>query len=152
MQQESTDAVVHEVEYPHPIEAVWRAIAEREAISEWLMKTDFEPRVGKRFTLTDPDAQGWSGVVECEVLEIEEPRRLSYTWTYGTALATTVTFSLEPAGGGTRLRLEQTGFAAAGEQGQHFRKGADYGWSQKFLKVTLPGVVAKLAAGEPARS
>jgi len=41
-------------EYPHPIEIVWRAISEREAISEWLMKTDFEPQVGRKFTLTDP--------------------------------------------------------------------------------------------------
>jgi len=151
MNDQSTDAVVHEVEYPHPIAIVWRAIAEQEAISEWLMKTDFEPQVGKKFTLTDPDAQGWSGVVECEVLEVDKPRRLSYTCTYGSDLVTTVTFDLEPVGGGTRLRLEQSGFDAAGEQSQYFRKGADYGWGQKFLKTTLPRAVARLAAAEPIR-
>jgi uncharacterized protein YndB with AHSA1/START domain len=159
MNDKSTDAVIHEVEYPHPIATVWRAIAEREAISEWLMQTDFEPQVGKKFTFTDPDAQGlhqaggqgWSGVVECEVLEVDKPRRLSYTWNYGTDLVTTVTFNLEPAGGGTRLRLEQTGFDPASEQSQYFRKGADYGWGQKFLKGTLPRVVARLAAAEPIR-
>ena len=75
----------------------------------------------------------------------------SYTWTYGSDLVTTVTFNLESVSDGTRLRLEQRGFDAAGEQSQYFRKGADYGWGQKFLKQMLPSVVARLAAAEPIR-
>jgi uncharacterized protein YndB with AHSA1/START domain len=152
MNRETTDAVIHEVEYPHPIEIVWLAIADRAAISEWLMETDFEPLVGKKFTLTDADAQGWSGVVECEVLEVDRPRKLSYTWAHGSDLVTTVTFDLEPVGDGTRLRLEQRGFDAAGEPGKHFRSGAEYGWGQKFLRHTLPATIARLAAAQPQTS
>jgi len=35
-----------EAVYDHPIERVWRAITDSQAIAQWLMKNDFEPRVG----------------------------------------------------------------------------------------------------------
>jgi uncharacterized protein YndB with AHSA1/START domain len=147
MIQSTTDTVVHEVEYAHPIELVWEAIADNQAISEWLMQAEgFKPEVGTKFTLTDPNAQGWSGRVDCEVVEADPPKRLAYTWTGAPGLMTTVTFDLESAGAGTRVRLEQSGFDTGGEMGAQFRAGADYGWGQRFLKETLPATIAKLAA------
>jgi uncharacterized protein YndB with AHSA1/START domain len=144
MIQPSTDAVVHEVEYPYPIELVWRALTDREAISQWLMQTDFSPEVGHKFTFHDPNAQGWSGTVDCEVLVLDEPNRLSYSWSAG--FATTVTFNLDAtADGGTRVRVEQAGFDAAGDFGKTAREGADYFWGKKTLRGTLPEAIARLA-------
>ena len=41
---------------PHPVEAVWRALTDAEAISDWLMPTtDFRPIVGERFRLRTRD-------------------------------------------------------------------------------------------------
>ena len=41
------DLVVEEL-LPHPVEAVWRALTDDQAISDWLMRTtDFRPVVGR---------------------------------------------------------------------------------------------------------
>jgi uncharacterized protein YndB with AHSA1/START domain len=70
------------------------------------------PQVGQRFLFRAKPMPGWDGTVACEVLEVDRPRRLAYTWKGGgnAIPATTVTWILEPAPGGTLLRLEHTGF------------------------------------------
>jgi uncharacterized protein YndB with AHSA1/START domain len=37
------------VTYPHPPEKVWRALTDPQAIAQWLMKNNFEARVGHKF-------------------------------------------------------------------------------------------------------
>ena len=66
MVQASTDAIVQEVEYPHPIDLVWEALTDRDAIAEWAfvegaVVEGFRPEVGARYSFVDPDAEGWSG-------------------------------------------------------------------------------------------
>jgi uncharacterized protein YndB with AHSA1/START domain len=97
------------VHYPYPPARVWRAIATREALGSWLMENDFAPVVGTAFRFR-ADAKGaWDGVIACEVLAVDEPRRLSYSWS-GAWGDSTVTWTLTPSGDGTDLLLEHTGF------------------------------------------
>lgn len=143
MTEPSSDAIVQEYEYPNPIEAVWTAITDANAISQWLMVTDgFKPQVGAKFTLSQPGAD-W-GNVEGEVLGVDEPNRIRYTWTNGPGFNTTVTLSLESTTSGTRLRLEHAGFERV-ERKEQFRPGAEWGWKQ-FLGANLPAVLDQLAA------
>jgi uncharacterized protein YndB with AHSA1/START domain len=101
-------------DFPHPVQKVWQALTNPEALRAWLMDNDFEPRVGKRFTLRarqgrplPPASRGWQ---ECEVLEIEPPRRMVWSWRHNEGEAPTrVEFRLEEAGSGTRLTLSHTG-------------------------------------------
>ena len=95
--------------YPHPPEKVWRALTDAQAMSEWLMPNDFEPRVGHRFTFRTDPAPGFDGIVHCEVRELTPHERLSFTWVGG-PVDTLLTFTLEKVGEGTRLRMTQTGF------------------------------------------
>lgn len=141
MNEPSTEtlSVVVEREIPHPPEKIWRALTQPHLIEEWLMKTDFKPVVGHRFHLRGD----WGGV-ECEVLEIETGRTLSYTWNYAHddpayALKSVVTFTLVPAGAGTRLRMEQEGFRP--DQKQAYG-GARGGWRQNL--ENLEKVVARM--------
>jgi uncharacterized protein YndB with AHSA1/START domain len=97
--------------YPHPPEKVWSALTRREAIARWLMENDFEPRVGHRFQLRAKPQPGWDGIVNCEVLELDPPRRMAWSWKSNAPLDTVLTITLTPEGGGTRLRLAHTGFA-----------------------------------------
>ena len=73
-------SVLIERELPHPPEKVWRALTQSALIEEWLMKNDFEPVVGRRFTLRMAPRPHWNGVTDCEVLEVEPYRRLAYSW------------------------------------------------------------------------
>jgi uncharacterized protein YndB with AHSA1/START domain len=123
-----TRTLVIEREMPHPPEKIWRALTEGPLIAEWLMSNDFKPEVGHRFTFRATPAPGWSGIIESEVLVVEPPSRLVYSWG-ALGLDSAVTFTLTPTGEGTRLRMEHSGFGP--DQDQAY-KGASYGW-RNFL-------------------
>jgi len=128
-----TRAVVVEREIAHPPEKVWRALTQPHLIAEWLMNNDFRAVVGHRFNLRGE----WGGVLDCEVLAIEPLKTLSYTWDFAHDdaaynLKSVVTFTLTPTPGGTRLRMEQAGFAP--EQRQAFG-GARAGWGKFLAKL-----------------
>lgn len=97
--------------YSFAPERVWRALTDAAAIARWLMPNNFEPKVGHKFQFQDPNPHG-GGVINCEVLELDEPRKLVYTWD-ARGMNTVVTWTLEAVPGGTRLRLVHTGFSGA---------------------------------------
>lgn len=102
-------------EYAHPVDRVWHALTDPEAIGEWLMKTDFEPVVGHEFTLETEPGPGFDGIVRCTVLRVEEPSLLEYSWKGG-PLDTVIRFELTPTAKGTRLRVVHSGFQGLGAQ------------------------------------
>ena len=121
--------VTLERDLPHPPEKVWRAITTPHLVAEWLLPGDIRPEPGHAFRFESPDI----GAIDCEVLEAQPPHRLVYTWKAG-GLDSTVTFTLEPSGGGTRLVLDQTGFST--DQTREFH-GARAGWGH-FLDRLAP--------------
>jgi len=137
-----TRTLVVERLMPHPPEKVWRALTQTALLEDWLMKNNFTATVGAKFTLRTQPMPHWNGVVECEVLAIKPYQRLSYSWNAGDGkkLQTTVTWTLTAVDGGTRLRMEQSGF---GPQDDNNYKGAAYGWQRNI--EALEKVVAGLA-------
>jgi uncharacterized protein YndB with AHSA1/START domain len=124
----TTRSLVIEREMPHPPEKIWRALTQGPLIEEWLMKNDFQPSVGHRFSFRSTPVPGWDGVIASEVQVIEPNSRLSYSW--GTmGMVSVVTWTLTPTKAGTHVRMEQTGFRS--EQDAAY-KGATYGWT-KFI-------------------
>ena len=126
-------SVIVEREFPYPPEKIWRALTEPHLIEEWLMRNDFKPVVGQRFNLRGD----WGGVLDCEVLQIEAHKSLSYTWNFqhddaAFNLQSVVTFTLTPTSAGTRLRMEQAGFHP--DQKQAYG-GARAGWEKFFTKL-----------------
>jgi uncharacterized protein YndB with AHSA1/START domain len=116
---EATNTIVVEYQIKRPPAAVWRALTEPQLLARWLMENDIRAEVGHRFTFRAPPIPGWDGVVQCQVLEVDAPRRLRYSWRggsddlqgYGTRIDTIVTWTLSPTEGeGTLLRLEHAGF------------------------------------------
>ncbi len=130
-----TRSVVIERELAHPPEKVWRALTQPHLIEAWLMKNDFAPAMGHRFTLT-----GDWGSVECEVTRLEPHTALAYRWG-AMGVATLVEFRLTPTDGGTHLRVEQSGFSADAGADRYYN-GAQWGW-QKFT-AALDEVLAGL--------
>ena len=93
------------------------------------MQNDFQPTVGHRLTFRAKPVPGWSGVTHCEVLEVDEPRRLAYHWGDGTesesGLRTVVTWTITPVEGGSHVRMEHSGFRPQDEGGYRAMGG---GW------------------------
>jgi uncharacterized protein YndB with AHSA1/START domain len=124
----TTRSVVVEREMPHPPEKIWRALTQSPLIEEWLMKSDFQPVVGHRFSFRAAPVPNWNGVVDCEVLLVEPNSRLSYSWG-SLGVESVVAWTLTPTKNGTHVRMEQSGFGP-GQDANY--KGARYGW-QKFV-------------------
>jgi uncharacterized protein YndB with AHSA1/START domain len=71
------------------------------------MENDFEPHVGHKFQFRTQSLPGLDSVIHCEVLEIDAPKRLSYTWRDNyMSQPSIVIWTLIPVDGGTQLQLE----------------------------------------------
>ncbi|HEU5375189.1 MAG TPA: SRPBCC domain-containing protein [Ktedonobacteraceae bacterium] len=110
-----SDAIKLDQYLPHTPTRVWQALTNPDLLACWLMPNDFHLKVGHRFTFkgTPIPKVNFSGIVQCEVLDFEVERKLSYSWLDHSGendLRSTVTWRLEPEGQGTHLFLEHDGF------------------------------------------
>ncbi|MFF3909191.1 SRPBCC domain-containing protein [Streptomyces sp. NPDC001848] len=109
-------------DYPHAPEKVWRALTDPELIPRWTVTgagahaVGFAPVVGTRFQFRARPKPGWNGIVDCVVLEVQEPRLLRYSWIGGDGEGDTteVVYRIDPREGGTRFTYEHTGFTGVG--------------------------------------
>jgi uncharacterized protein YndB with AHSA1/START domain len=108
-------------DYPHSPAKVWRAVTDPALIPLWTVtgagaRTEgFAATVGTKFQFIAKPRPGWSGVVDCEVLEAKPPSLLRYSWADPRGGGTTeVTYLLEPRSGGTRFTVQHTGFTGVG--------------------------------------
>jgi uncharacterized protein YndB with AHSA1/START domain len=91
-------AIRTETFYPHPADRVWRGLTDSEALAAWLMPNDFQPVLGHRFTFrTQPVPPYFDGIVHCEVIELQPPFSLAYTWTGMAGMNTVVRWTLAAA-------------------------------------------------------
>jgi len=128
---ETLNSIVVERTLAHPPAKIWKALTTSALIERWLMKNDFQPRLGHRFNFHATPIPGmWNGTTDCEVLEIDEPNRLAYSWNASgeeaaDGLKSVVTWTLTPVGGGTQVRMEHSGFRPQDEGGRQAMGG---GW------------------------
>jgi uncharacterized protein YndB with AHSA1/START domain len=143
---QATKSLVVERKMPHAPAKIWRALTTSALVAEWLMRNDFECRVGHVFQFHATPVPGWSGVTNCEVLEIDPPHRLIYRWGDGSesdsGLSTLVTWTLTPTDDGTHVRMEQSGFRPQDEGGY---RGMGGGWPR--ILAGLERVAGDLGPG-----
>jgi uncharacterized protein YndB with AHSA1/START domain len=109
-----TDRIERELELPAPSEEVWEALTDPERLAGWLAdEVSLELRPGGDATFRHGDTlrRGW-------VEEVSPPGspagteagggRLTFWWAENDEPATRVELTLEPAAGGTRLRVVET--------------------------------------------
>jgi uncharacterized protein YndB with AHSA1/START domain len=93
--------------YPHPLERVWQALTDRRALSIWMMDNDFEACLGHQFQFQSCPLPGLKVTIYCQVLEVEAPKRLVYSWKeHPSDTASRVIWTLCPVEGGTQVRLQ----------------------------------------------
>ncbi|MCP5426161.1 MAG: SRPBCC domain-containing protein [Gammaproteobacteria bacterium] len=94
-----------------PITLVWEAITDTRAISQWCMHTDFVPEVGRKFQYLAKPNLFWRGYVDCQVLTIEKPNLLRFSWqSVASHSPTVVTYRLEAVGSKTEFCVTHDGF------------------------------------------
>lgn len=138
----SREIVVDEV-FPHAAETIWRTLTSGDLMARWLrmQPKGFEPVAGNRFTYQTTPAGEWDGKIQCEVLEVIPNERFVYSWKsghddnadYGSHLDTIVTFTLEKAENGTRLRLVHSGFVLPRNDSAFRNMGG--GWRQVVPRI-----------------
>src|SRR6478609_9897466 len=108
-------------DYPHQVPKVWHAVTNPELIPQWTATgaggrpEGFAPIVGTKFQFVAKPKPGWNGVVDCEVLEVDEPHLIRFSWTDTSSGAVTkVAYRLEPHVDGTRFTFDHTGFNGLG--------------------------------------
>jgi uncharacterized protein YndB with AHSA1/START domain len=101
--------------YPHPPEKVWQALTDCRILNAWMMPNDFQPCLGHKFKFESNSLPGIKTIIHCEVVELEKPKRLAYTWQDEiTSEPSLVIWILNPSEGGTQLQLQhqQIGYAS----------------------------------------
>ncbi|MEU5597291.1 SRPBCC domain-containing protein [Streptomyces sp. NPDC020298] len=138
-------------DYPHSPAKVWRALTDPALIPLWTATgagarpEGFTTTVGAGFRFVAKPKPGWSGIVDCVVLEVDEPRLLRYSWTDpGGGETTEVAYRVEPHAEGTRFSYDHTGFTGVGG----FFMAQFLGRvRRKMLSVGLPAVLDDLDEG-----
>jgi uncharacterized protein YndB with AHSA1/START domain len=152
---------------PYPRARVWRALTDARVLSDRLMPTDFAPELGRAFTFSMKPQAGWDGITHCVITELVEGERVACSYrghargdkpiacagveservrSMGRGLFadldTVLRFALSDAPGGTRLRLDHTGFEGWKLVLVSLVMGR--GW-KKILRTRLPGALARMA-------
>lgn len=119
-------------QYKTTIEKLWSALTDSSKLAKWVhnihtgeaMENDFNAVVGHRFQFRTQPNEWWNGIIDGEVLIVDEPNKLSYTWESGEKH--TITWTLQDLGNGSvNLHLEQTGIS-----NEQALAGAKYGWTK----------------------
>lgn len=133
--------------YAHPPERVWKALTDSRYLAMWVMDNDFQPIVGHQFSFRTDPAPTFDGILNCEVLHVDEPKELVYSFIGGIIHSKTIVrWTLHSKPEGTLLRLEHNDFSGLTDMIVSAIIG--YGWWKMFKD--LPAVLSMLAESETA--
>ena len=123
---------------------VWKAISDRDEMAKWYFDLKaFLAEPGFEFQFEGgPDDRKYLHL--CKVIEVENEKRLSYSWRYdGYAGNSIVSFDLHRDGDRTRLKLTHSGVDTFPKDNPDFaRENFVQGWTE-IIGTSLPGYLQK---------
>lgn len=135
-------------EYPHSVGKLWHALTDPGLVPLWTSTgrggtpEGFAPVVGNHFRFIGKPVPGWDGVVDCEVLQVEQPSMLRHTWKGDEHEPSIVTWRIEPTETRSRLTYDHTGFS--GVDGLIMSKFVLGPIRRRMLTRGLPAVLAAI--------
>lgn len=124
-----------------PIQKVWRALTRGEEIARWFGPSDefrievleWDCRSGGEYRVVMHDPDGKAYTCFGAFRDVEEPRRLTYTWSWEgqSPMDTLVAFELAEDGSATRLSFRHTGFPSDEARDQH-----EQGWTGSLERLS----------------
>jgi uncharacterized protein YndB with AHSA1/START domain len=133
------------IEIAAPPERVWRALTSANELSEWFkMSIEGDIAPGREVWMTVRHPGEYQGMrFPVKIVEMTPPRRFVWEWhpgavdpnfDYAKEPRTTVTFTMEPSGRGTRLSVSETGFdALVVERRAKAYKENTQGWTEVLV-------------------
>lgn len=152
-------AIEREIHVEAAPEVVFGVVSSPEHLREWWPdEAEFSAGPGGSGRIGFGDfSQGGGRWVRFTVVDAVPPRLFSFRWTHeeGETAAEDnsmlVVFELEPAGGGTRLRMTESGFRERGwDEAKVAAEYADHANGWDFFLPRLPVYAAKVEAGASA--
>lgn len=126
-QKSVTPDIIKTAVFDADIQKVWNSVATAEGIDAWFMPNDFKEELGYKFTIQSP-----FGPTLCEVLELEPPNLLVFSWGVD---GWVITFKLKDLGNETEFTLIHSGWGEAdaivpgpSQTNQEIRNRMDNGW------------------------
>lgn len=116
-----------------PVSKIWKAITDRDNIKKWSFNLKaFKPEVGFKFQFEAGEDPGKLYLHLCEVREVVEGKKISYTWRYdGYPGNSLVIFELFEEGSNTKLRLTHEDVETFPESNPDFaRDNFVLGWTE----------------------
>lgn len=132
------DDIATDLVIDRPPERVWEVMTRAGLVEEWLGCMRYKSEVGHVFYM-QPDpakraADDVAGATHCEMLELDAPRVMRFSWFYPDMPRTEVEIRLTPEGESTRVNLVHRGWDQFdGEMIQQIRDGLAGGWSSYVL-------------------
>jgi uncharacterized protein YndB with AHSA1/START domain len=120
--------LIKEFMYNVPIEKVWWALTDKDAMKTWYFSQlqKFEPVVGFHFEFENADAEYQK---EWIVTKVTEGKTLAHSWAYkGYPGKSEVIFDLFSEGTQTRLRITQTHLESFPDHTHFKRERFERGW------------------------
>ncbi len=144
MTVEGLSRIDRTIEIQAPPERVWRALTNGPELSSWFqVKIEGEIAPGKEVWMTTMHPEHAGQRFWVRFVEMTPPRRFAWQWhpgavdpkvDYSREQPTTVTFTLEPSGAGTRLSVAETGFDAISlERRANVYRDNSQGWTEVLV-------------------
>jgi len=132
--------------YNAPVEQVWNAITDKNAMKQWYFDiAEFKPEVGFEFSFEGRD-KGKVFIHLCKITEVVVNKKLTYSWRYKDYEGSSfVTFELFDENGKTRLKLTHEGLETFPKQPSFAKENFMAGWTQ-LIGTSLKDFVEKIHA------
>ena len=132
------DDIVHSLDIGAPIERVWTVMTEAALVEQWLGCLNFAAKVGHVFHMQPDPARRAAGDLEgathCEVLQLDPPRELRFSWYFPDTPRTEVSIRLTGIEDGTRVDFRHDGWDQFDEaQIRTIRDALAGGWTSFVL-------------------
>jgi hypothetical protein len=127
-------------------------MTESRLVASWLAENDLVPRAGHQFRLRAVGLAGLDGVINADVIEVVDRRRIDMIWRTE-EMHLGVTWQLRVAPDGTTVEVIQTGYL--GVHGNSRRDALSRAYEEAFgsrLRTVLDGLAAELERASQAKS
>ena len=124
-----------------PVERIWTAMTSEGLVEQWLGCMGYKAELGIVFYMQQDPAKraagDTTGATHCELLRLDAPREMLFSWYYPDFPKTQVSIRLTPTAEGTHVELVHSGWDQFDdEQIRAVRDGLEGGWKS----FVLPGL------------